>query len=781
MPQGIHSPVVHSLPSMLVKELSLAKALGQLPLVDIGNRPTHYPACQMTNVSGMYAQRAFGHATNKAFAVMAASLEAQAQPELSREDAQAVRRSMSWLDPNQPERFGNIVLGRLAALGTLHAAVTHIRESSPNDPKLVECENDLREAIVSIAVSSGKCDRPPEGTSTGGPSTRVAAELAKAGECMVRCAGALDLQELVGGVVRGVLPEALTLAIGDRLAGQVEKLKAQGHDSLDVMNVLQGRAAEKIRAAVEHLVRTGKVESVQNGLLMLLKIPQIVIEGQPGQKGPQNLTDERHPQPPALPRELLDRAGGAPVLYNHSPTTVNNDFSDLVKALDGRGLDLNSLSNLIDSTRRDAYNLGRAEERVDRLLGLSEDLKQALEKKNQRICELERRLEAKNAELSRWLKGGSVDDVGFESVPQPVNRGEPAQSRRESQDFNRLRGEHAPPVEDSPDRVRVQGNAVELQHEQPRGLVEALSVNAGARTSGTSPADEFESYIQELHAEPDDRVHGRSRRILSDGEMVDARVDLPNTTVSVADFREFQRVASVTQSPRASEVASPRHSVSSQMAGSDSNVSAFSSMRGVAGRSSGQGDPQAVPKPELQALFDAIARKRESGEVLPLQAVVREQRGLSHSVGTQEAIRQGNRILSDDWRARASNGSSVTSSFAEFVGELINVEPGPVDETAAERPRSAGDEMVVQKSMLSRASVGDSRDSGLGEPVASEEALKDVSSSRRADAAKLHSSNFSALLLAEIQAKRAALNTSAPFIVRSSSGKGWEVWPGQRA
>lgn len=796
MPHGIQTPIAGTHPSMLVRELSLAKAVGRLPLADIGNRPSQFPACQMTNVSGMYAQRAFGYATNKAFDVMSASLDAGAQPALSSADAQAVRRSMSWLDPNQPERFGNIVLGRFSALGTLHAAVTHLMASRPDDPKLIKCEKDLRKAIVNMAVSSGKCDRAPQGMSMGGASRHAAAELAKAGECLVKCVSSLDLQELVGGVVQGVLQESLTLAVGDRLGGLVKKLKDEGHTSLDVMSVLQGRAAEKIRAAAEHLILTGKTDTVQNGLLMLLKIPQIVVEGQPGQKGPENPQDRKDTQPPAVPRELLDRSAGAPILYNNSPTTVNNNFSDLVKALEGRCLDLNSVSNLLDVARRDAYNLGRAEERVDRLLGLTEDLKQGLDRKNGRIRDLEQQLAEKNAELSRWLKGG-VDNTGVEKDLPPVMHAEQNEMRRESALFDFSCAGQPASASVTSEHVAVEGNVAEFQEEPAFEHDVETPVRVEVHARETVPNDEFESYVKELVAEPDDRSYGRSRSILSDGELVEARADLPNTTVNVADFRAFQRAGSIASSTSGSEPVSRRNSGSSRMSGSTSGVSVFDSMERVAGRRPGQRDPVAGTKPELQALFDAIKLKRASGEHLPLQAVVREKRGLNHSVGTQEAINQGDRILRDDWRARASSTTSLTSSQAEHLRDLTNVEPRPVDMerirsfdvdalharlwAAAERPESeAGDDMVVQKSMLSKSYFAASRDSGLDDTTGSEEAVSHLSSLERADMAKMSSITMSARLLAEIQEKRAALNSSAPFIVRSSSGKGWGVWPGQR-
>gem|GEM_PF-4861262 len=347
------------------------------------------------------------------------------------------------------------------------------------------------------------------------------------------------------------------------------------------------------------------------------------------------------------------------------------------------------------------------------------------------------------------------------------------------------------------ERVTVAGNVPEFQSQQAFELDVDRPVHVEVRTQMTSPNDEYKSYVSELNAEPDDRAYGRSRSILSDGELVEARAGLPNTTVKVADFGAFQRAGSIASSTSGSEPVSRRNSVSSRMSGSTSDVSVFDGMQRVAGRRLGQRDPVAGTKPELQALFDAIKLKRASGEHLPLQAVVREKRGLNHSVGTQEAINQGDRILRDNWRARASSTASLTSSQAEHLRGLTNVEPRPVDMerirsfdvdalharlwAAAERPESeTGDDMVVQKSMLSHSYFAASRDSGLDDPTGSEDTSSHVSSLERADAAKMNSITMSARLLAEIQEKRAALNSSAPFIVRSSSGKGWGVWPGQR-
>lgn len=400
-----HSPITPT--NIRVEKFSLGQATGHLELNTIFNRSSAVPACPVTNVHGGYHQHAYGCALEHALAVMSESKLAPA-------DAQALQRSVSWLAPNQGERFGNPVLRRITALAVMHAAVNELLNAEPSNQTLIQCEIKLRQSIVDIAVASGKCKSPPQGGDAGGSTRLVAKHLTQAGECLLECASVLDTQALAGAVVRAVLPEALAEAIGDRLGAEVEKRKAEGETSLEVIKVLNAIGAEKVRAAVQHLSCSDNFESVQNGILMMLEIPELVVGPEPGAPESKGPAKEAAPQMPAVPPELVKQANGAPIAINQN----HIDFSKLAKAIGGSGLNLETLGNLLDRAREDGYRVGRVEAENERLLAVAEKQQVTIQKKNDCISRLQEELKEKNAQLSKWMNGFGNGEPGVDRGTQ---------------------------------------------------------------------------------------------------------------------------------------------------------------------------------------------------------------------------------------------------------------------------------------------------------------------------------------------------------------------------
>lgn len=767
--------------------LDLGKVVRGISLNGVRNGVPATFACRLSEASGHHYRDAAGTAIRFAYDVIAHATETA-----TARDMPALNRTLGWMVPGG-ESLGQMVLARLTALGAMHAGVEALLEASPEDGGLLDCKAKLERSIVAIGVAAGRCEHAPDGCARGGRTDAVNAAMREARDRLEKCAGKLDRQAMLEAVALRVLPGPMMRSIQERLPQLAAQLASSEGGQADLMNVLQKEMATATQATIDNLLDVGHGEDVQNALMTLLKLPEYVVEALPGKN------DEPDPEAPAKNdpgvRDVLSSALRYGGNVNYAPVTVKTDqggasqvdfvnaFIEAMKTGYEWGVKCGELSRQLDYVRN----------ANEKLLQNNERLVGDLNAERERVAAQKAEID----ELSSRLRSRAAGEVDVEKRVPPVRHAEQREAKRESVLFDLAQAGPPGSVRVMAERVAAEERVPVFQAERAFELDVDRPVHVEVRAQQTTPDDEFKSYVNELNAGPDHRAYGRSRSMLSDGELVEARADLPNTTVNVADLLAFQRARSSASPTTGSEPVSRRSSVSSRMSGSTSDVSVFDSRERVAGRRLGQREPVAGTKPELQSLFDAIKLKRGSGEQLPLQAVVREKRGLSHSVGTQDAINQGDRILRNDWRARASSTASLTSSQAEHLRGLTNVEPRPVDMerirsfdvdalharlwAAAERPESeTGDDMVVQKSMLSHSYFAASRDSGLDESTGGEDTSSHVSSLERADAAKMNSVTMSARLLAEIQEKRAALNSSAPFIVRSSSGKGWGVWPGQR-
>ncbi|WP_282296419.1 hypothetical protein [Stenotrophomonas sp. PS02289] len=648
MPSIVQSTITPT--SLRVEKFSLGKATGRLELDTVFNRASAVPACPVTNVDGDYHQHAYGCALEHALVVMSGSTLAPA-------DAKAVQRFMSWLAPNQGERerLGNPVLRRITALGVMHAAVNELLNADSSNQKLIQCEIKLRQSIVDIAVASGKCKSPPQGGDAGGRTTLVAEHMTTAGKCLRECVSMLDTQAFAGAVVRAVLPEALAEAIGDRLGAEVEKRMAEGETSLEVVRVLNAIGAEKVRAAVQGLSCKGNFESVQNGILVLLEIPELVVgpqeDAQPS-KGPDQTPGQQPPEWPKLPQ-------GGQAQYTNSPTTVNNNFSDLAKVFKGNQFDLKEIRNLIDSAWERGYEQGGTHEHNKRLLALSEDQCKVIEGQNREISELkgrtselEQMLVEQNDRLARWSNGsGKLESRDWKSskivfgdssiARAEVHVGEPdvghARSVLHQGGVSTSRGtsteKHAttsiihmddetvseilPPISEASVGVLSENRAttsiIHMNDEAVNEILPLMPATARAvparesvvvdrsdvqvlnGTYGTHD-EEFKDYVKALNGETEGR-----RQIRSNGYQVGSERGLPNTTVIATDVVDFVR----------------------------KNVSDGAS-RGVGSRRV-QFLPMDIQEPEFQQVYRELAFARISGVESPLRFAIEARKNEEYS------------------------------------------------------------------------------------------------------------------------------------------------------
>ncbi|WP_312317702.1 hypothetical protein [Stenotrophomonas sp.] len=663
---GQSSPIATTPDNFRVERFSLGKATGSLSLNGIFNRSKAVPPCPVSGVVGVYQQYAYGCAMERAWGVMKESLADGAQPKLSPADARAVQRSMSWLAPKASQRFGNPVLRRLTALATMHAAVNKLLSAGSSNQTVLDCEAQLRQSIVDIAIASGKCERAPLGGDAGGPTALVAKHLTTAGERLLTCVRVLEPQTFSAAVVGTVLREPLREVVADRLVAQVEKWQAQGETSLEVMNVLNAEGAEKVRAAVQNLSWSNNPEAVQNAILDLLKIPELVTKGQAGSqesKGP----DKDTAQPSVIPPDVQKLAKeGAPILYNNN----TNDFSKLAEAIGGSGLNLESLGNLLDRAEEKGYRLGLVEAENNRLKGISEAQRNEIEQKNYlidelngRIGDLEERLVESTVRLSKWMneskeQGGRDTELSrnmFEGSSGTVsNRQEIVHRGEPNVGHSRLvvHKEGVPGSVGTPKENHAAESTLHMNEEEVdvilesiplasigvlpeshatvsvvgkdddavvrsmpqtaravsiRGseLVDSSEVQAVSGTHGT-PNNEFSAYLRAVERVPEDGVLQKARVMRSNGNEVTSAADLPNPMLLASDVVRYL-----------AERSGAHHSRS------DAGTNVSGGAPHLVGSRNVKFLPIDIEVPELQQVYAEWKEARFSGVDSPLRSAVR--------------------------------------------------------------------------------------------------------------------------------------------------------------
>lgn len=486
----------------------LESAIGKMRFSDIKNVPSPVH-CQLPHTKGDHERASHADAKAVAVEVMKAGLQSA-----SRSDAAALNRTISLLSPHCGDKAGHILQMNLTALGAIRAAVALLQQESAHSPSIDRLLAKLDVSISQIGIAAGKCRGMPEAVITDKTSEKLsdAVEVGKA--LMVKCVSEVGGQQLLSAISRSVLLGAMKDSIATRLPHLLEQFgKSDG--APDLMQVLQSEAATKLDGVLRRQMETGGAEAITSAILNLLKAPEYVKQGDPGQAG--NTPDAPvRDNGPGIPPELLRSGYGAPVLYNNNqaaPITIKNDASHTFSPTDIR--------NLVNDSFDRGYSLGlshgesaqlRAENTA--LRKQCADLLELLRKDNQRL-----NLFAKGPDLVRVPAGASEDEV--DSTVQKQDTPPPSDDRnpRSALDPDSPRAPRVPDVTRQQNQLNRQENLNRQNNEQrsdqqlnrtdngaggPRNPKQDNDADSRNRLGGTQQLDQRQRDEQNRYLQRDD-------------------------------------------------------------------------------------------------------------------------------------------------------------------------------------------------------------------------------------------------------------------------------------
>jgi regulator of replication initiation timing len=385
------------------------KALGNnIDLIGIHNRegavaPPAAP-CRASNTIGVHEQRAHADAISVSYRVLVAAREKTSDPG----HRAALDKSLGHIGETPQQSYGPRVMNRLTVLGAALAGVRHEAQRAPDNKDLVDCESKLESAIVKIGLKAGAC----KGIATGGyhgdrASLKLTEAMEQGQDAILACRQMMGDSVLLDGIVSAVLPAAMMQSLQERMP-DVAAAHQGRMGSLDLMQVLQKQYADGTRSAVEHQMQTGCPEAFANAVFGLLKLPQYVMEGEPGGNDPAN------PPGPSVPANAFPPIPAMPTGGNQAVNQVYVDNADFGKALSGLAGKLDAISNL---TVKDAIELGkqlgRLEARNEALEHENTDLRNRLDHPEDRFSQDQQRLNGWNSASLHPLKQFDQFDSGF--------------------------------------------------------------------------------------------------------------------------------------------------------------------------------------------------------------------------------------------------------------------------------------------------------------------------------------------------------------------------------
>lgn len=403
--QPVATPVTRPVPR---RSFSLDDVL-RLPLNHVRNSGSSPLQCQMPYTPGKYERATSGLAISEAHSVLLARRDA-AEAAGKGNKVKQLDQAIAWMELGNSTPLGAKVLDYLTALGGTRGGLALMQCESPDDTVLKHSLKQLDDAIERVGIRIGKCDGPPDGYGHGGATDKLSDEIGKSARVMLECAHAAGREDVMWGIARAMLPQAVMQSIAERVPGAASSVFSGEKHPKDVMEArIYGVLENVLRAATE----SGEPVAFANAVLHLLKVPEYIQTDVPGRNGDPPKTPEqvRPPLNPG-PGPHPYRNTGAPWAFANAPVTVKNDFSELLRnQFPSQLTDIRNFAN-------DLFEHGRSLGRVQAENAQLRFDNAALRKQNADLMELLLRkdnerlnLFAKGPDLVRIPAGASEDQV----------------------------------------------------------------------------------------------------------------------------------------------------------------------------------------------------------------------------------------------------------------------------------------------------------------------------------------------------------------------------------
>gem|GEM_PF-4707029 len=392
-----------SSPPTMPRRFSLNDAVGGIRLTSIDNRSIPRSAvCQASGTPGIYNRAANAHAMSIAVDLMKVARES-----MSGRSAEAMDKTLRLLSANTSEHFGNTVLVHLTTLGAMHAGITSRLESSPDNtsPQAESLRLSLarvEKAIVDIGIKAGTCRTVADGGYHGDSrSWELTKSLGAGREAILACINDGEGRQILERIADVLLAEPMMNSILER-QGQ-ENWEAFRDGACNPMEAVQKQMADDLERGLQRQLDSGGAYDFMSAILELMKLPEYVVQRDPGRHAPP--APERpvdgDPPPPRLPPELRDvMARGGPIAYNHNNVPVHNhvpvnvDLSGLANHINcGHAPpQLLNVENLIRQMLDDRYELGLTHGRLEAERRTNEQLRNENDSLRARVLETDARL-----------------------------------------------------------------------------------------------------------------------------------------------------------------------------------------------------------------------------------------------------------------------------------------------------------------------------------------------------------------------------------------------------
>lgn len=364
---------------------SLKRTFSTVSLESVGNRSIpDFADCQTSRTYGVYNREANAHAISNAYRVML-----DARENLGRRDLKAMDKALHLLGRQTTEHYGNNVLVHLTALGAMHAGISKGLLESPGDARLSNNLVQIEKAIIDIGIKAGNCKGGADGGYHGdGRSKALTDSMARSRDKILGAIADDQGRQLLERIAVVLLAEPVRKSILERQGqANLDAFISGAHNPMEAVHKQMADDLEKVLQI--HLDNGGAYDYMQ-AIVDLIKLAEYVVERDPGRDAAPERPGRGNP-PPLTPEQVRQLGGpNAPLLYNYSPTNVDNNVSELVRALREQQpqqppLQLTDMQGLNDRAYERGIKLGEAQMLNRWQASIIADLQGKLQRQNERL------------------------------------------------------------------------------------------------------------------------------------------------------------------------------------------------------------------------------------------------------------------------------------------------------------------------------------------------------------------------------------------------------------